>query len=215
MLFLYKITEMNTLEHNKLENILHEGLSNSMSYQEYRALMDELVATQSTTGLDKSEEIVAYTALNEQRMKRWDKTLKVSDEAQQKIASFKGDVTWLVLTESWCGDAAHVTPVIHKVAELNPNITLRMVLRDDNDALMQQFLTNGGKSIPKLIMIDNITGEVVNTFGPRPTAATQLVEDYKAEHGSLTPEFKETLQAWYNKDKGQNTIADLLRLLGL
>ena len=64
-------------------------------------------------------------------------------------------------------------------------------------------------------MIDNITGEVVNTFGPRPTAATQLVEDYKAEHGSLTPEFKETLQAWYNKDKGQNTIADLLRLLGL
>lgn len=212
---MYKITEMNTLEHNKLENILHEGLSNSMSYQEYRALMDELVATQSTTGLDKSEEIVAYTALNEQRMKRWDKTLKVSDEAQQKIASFKGDVTWLVLTESWCGDAAHVTPVIHKVAELNPNITLRMVLRDDNDALMQQFLTNGGKSIPKLIMIDNITGEVVNTFGPRPTAATQLVEDYKAEHGSLTPEFKETLQAWYNKDKGQNTIADLLRLLGL
>lgn len=212
---MYKITEMNTLEHNKLENILHEGLSNSMSYQEYRALMDELVAAQSTTGLDKSEEIVAYTALNEQRMKRWDKTLKVSDEAQQKIASFKGDVTWLVLTESWCGDAAHVTPVIHKVAELNPNITLRMVLRDDNDALMQQFLTNGGKSIPKLIMIDNITGEVVNTFGPRPTAATQLVEDYKAEHGSLTPEFKETLQAWYNKDKGQNTIADLLRLLGL
>ena len=206
---------MNTLEHNKLENILHEGLNNSMSYQEYRALMAELVATQSTTGLDKSEEIVAYTALNEQRMKRWDKTLKVSDEAQQKIASFKGDVTWLVLTESWCGDAAHVTPVIHKVAELNPNITLRMVLRDDNDALMQQFLTNGGKSIPKLIMIDNITGEVVNTFGPRPTAATQLVEDYKAEHGSLTPEFKETLQAWYNKDKGQNTIADLLRLLGL
>lgn len=206
---------MNTLEHNKLENILHEGLNNSMSYQEYRALMAELVATQSTTGLDKSEEIVAYTALNEQRMKRWDKTLKVSDETQQKIASFKGDITWLVLTESWCGDAAHVTPVIHKVAELNPNITLRMVLRDDNDALMQQFLTNGGKSIPKLIMIDNITGEVVNTFGPRPTAATQLVEDYKAEHGSLTPEFKETLQAWYNKDKGQNTIADLLRLLGL
>ncbi|HXJ97210.1 MAG TPA: thioredoxin family protein [Gelidibacter sp.] len=206
---------MNTLEHNKLENILHEGLNNSMSYQEYRALMAELVATQSTTGLDKSEEIVAYTALNEQRMKRWDKTLKVSDETQQKIASFRGDITWLVLTESWCGDAAHVTPVIHKVAELNPNITLRMVLRDDNDALMQQFLTNGGKSIPKLIMIDNITGEVMNTFGPRPTAATQLVEDYKAEHGSLTPEFKETLQAWYNKDKGQNTIADLLRLLGL
>lgn len=204
---------MNTIAHNEIQNILKEGINNSMSYEEYRLLMAELVATQSTTGLDKSEAMVAYTILNEQRMKRWDKTLKVSTEAQEKIAAFKGDVTWLVLTESWCGDAAHVTPVINKVAELNPNINLRMVLRDDNDTLMQQFLTNGGKSIPKLIMIDNDSGKVIHTFGPRPSVATAMVADYKAKHGAVTEEMKENLQLWYNKDKGQSTIADLLLLL--
>ena len=205
---------MDALTHNQIKNILKEGLNNSMSYQDYRLLMAELVATQSTTGLDKSEEIVAYTLLNEQRMKRWDKTIKVSAEAQEKITAFKGDVTWLLLTESWCGDAAHVTPVINKVAELNPNIKLRLVLRDENDALMQQFLTNGGKSIPKLIMIDNISGEVLNTFGPRPNVATTLVKDYITEHGAVTDELKENLQMWYNKDKGQNTIDNLISLLG-
>jgi len=199
----------------KIKALLEEGQNNSMSYQDYRLLMAELVATQSTTGLDKSEAMVNYTVLNQQRMKRWDKTVKVPIEAQQKIADFKGDVTWLVLTESWCGDAAHVIPVISKIAELNPNIDLRLVLRDENDALMSQFLTNGGKSIPKLIMIDNTSGVVLNTFGPRPSIATGLVQDYKIKHGQLTPEFKETLQLWYNKDKGQNTIVDLLALLGL
>ena len=78
---------------------------------------------------------------------------------------------------------------------------------------MNQFLTNGGQSIPKLILIDNATNEVVNTFGPRPSEATKLVLDYKAKHGKLTPEFKEDLQGWYNKDKGQNAISNLVSLL--
>ncbi|TXE09006.1 thioredoxin family protein [Gelidibacter salicanalis] len=205
---------MDTLTQN-LSTLLEFGITNSMPYPAYRALMAEMVATHSTTGLDKSESMVGYTILNEQRMKRWDKTLKVSADAQEKIANFKGDVTWLVLTESWCGDAAHVIPVINKVAELHPNIDLKLVLRDDNDDLMQQFLTNGGKSIPKLIMIDNVSGTVIDTFGPRPTGATQMIEDYMKAHGAITDEIKENLQGWYNKDKGQNTIQDLLTLLGV
>ena len=205
---------MNTAINAELKNILKESLDNSMSYKDYRSLMAELVDSKSTTGLDQSEEMVAYTVLNEQRMKRWDKTVKVSVAAQEKIAGFASDVTWLVLTESWCGDAAHVIPVINKVAELNSHIDLKLVLRDENDALMQQFLTNGGKSIPKLIMIDNTSGAVLDTFGPRPIAATNLVKDYITEHGTVTDELKENLQMWYNKDKGQSTIADLLLLLG-
>lgn len=206
---------MDTLTQDKVKDIIKAGLNNSMDYASFRKLMGKLVDTHSTTGADKSEDMVGYTVLNEQRMKRWDKTIKVGPEAQEKIAGFKGDVTWLVIAESWCGDAAHVVPVINKVAELNDSIDLRIVLRDDNDALMQQFLTNGGKSIPKLIMLDNATDEVVGTFGPRPTGATAMVEDFKIKHGGITPEFKETLQAWYNKDKGQNIVENLLELLDL
>jgi thiol-disulfide isomerase/thioredoxin len=199
----------------ELRDIIDISFDKAISYQDYRDLITELVQTNSTTGNDKSEAMVNYTVLNDRRMKRWDKTVKVSDAMKNRLSKFTGNVTWLVITESWCGDAAHVVPVINKVAELHKGIDLKLVMRDENEALMDQFLTNGGEAIPKLIMIDKASQEVINTFGPRPSQATKLVNDYKAENGSLTAEFKEDLQHWYNSDKGQNTIEDLLELLGV
>ena len=204
---------METLQNTDLKEIIDNSLQKATSYQDYRHLVKQLVEAESTTGNEKTEALANYTMLNDRRMKRWDKTVKVSEDIQEKIKNENINQTWLVLTESWCGDAAHLMPVINKVAELNEGIDFKVVLRDENDALMNQFLTNGGKSIPKLIMIDNETGEVKNTFGPRPSEATKLVNDYKAEHGILTQEFKEDLQGWYNKNKGQNTIDDLVALL--
>jgi thiol-disulfide isomerase/thioredoxin len=204
---------MEILENTMITDIIKDSLNKSMSYDEYRTLVTALIEQQSTTGNDKSETFINYTVLNDRRMKRWDKTVKLSDSAIESIKSFSEKVTWLVLTESWCGDAAHILPVINKVAEQNANIDFRVVLRDDNEHLMNEFLSNGGKAIPKLIMIENETLEVINTFGPRPTIATEMVDIYKTLHGQLTPEFKEDLQRWYNKDKGQSTIADLLGIL--
>lgn len=206
---------MTTLEHISVNNIINESLQKGISYQDYRSMVHDLVEQRSTTGADKSEALINYTMLNDRRMKRWDKTIKVSEELKNRVSSFQGHVTWLVITESWCGDAAHVIPVLNKIAELSEQIDLKLVLRDENEALMNQFLTNGGRAIAKLIMIDNATGEVLNTFGPRPSEATQLVNDYKAKYGALTPEFKEELQGWYNKDKGQNIISDILKLLNV
>jgi len=198
-----------------MESIIALNVTNSKSYQEYRTIVTQLAEQNLTSGNDTSEAMVNYTMLNDRRMKRWDKTIKVSDEVKERVSNFKGDITWLVLTESWCGDAAHVVPAINKIADLSDNIDLKLVFRDENEELMNQFLTNGSKSIPKLIMVDNLSDEVINTFGPRPSKATQLVNDFKAKHGTLTPEFKEELQHWYNTDKGQNTINDLLNLLGV
>ncbi len=207
-------TTMEILENIMTTDIIKESLNKAMSYDEYRTLVTSLVEQQSTTGNEKTEALVEYTKMNDRRMKRWDKTVKLSDDALEKISAYSKKVTWLVLTESWCGDAAHIVPVINKVAAQNDNIELKVVLRDENESLMNQFLTNGGKSIPKLIMVDNDTNTVVDTFGPRPAIATEMVNTYKAQHGKLTPEFKEDLQRWYNKDKGQSTIEDLVKLLG-
>ena len=206
---------MDTLKNILVTDIITESLKRTMSYQEYRDLVKQLVIEESTTGNEKTEALANYTMLNDRRMKRWDKTLKISEEIKEKVSNFYGNVTWLVITESWCGDAAHIIPALNKIAELSQNIELKLVLRDQNEALMDQFLTNGGRSIAKLIMIDNKTGDVLNTYGPRPTAATKLVIDYKETHGELTPEFKEDLQSWYNKDKGQNVMSDVLKMLNL
>jgi len=201
------------LKDKNLNSIIDDSLKKSMSYDEYKHLVSELVENESTTGAEQTEALADYTKLNDRRMKRWDKTIKVPEEAVKKIGAFSDDTIWLVLTESWCGDAAHLMPVMNKIAALNENIDFKVVLRDENEDLMNAFLTNGGKSIPKLIAINNASGDVIGSFGPRPSVATKMVNDYKMEHGSLTPEFKEDLQRWYNKDKGQAAINDLLALL--
>jgi len=95
---------------------------------------------------------------------------------------------------------------------LNDKIQLKLVLRDENLALMDLFLTNNGRSIPKLIVLDNQLN-VLNTWGPRPSFATKMVNDYKVKHGSLDAQFKQDLQVWYNKDKGKNVQEDFVNLI--
>lgn len=195
------------------EQIVQEALPNAVSYEDFRQLMDDHAAQETSTGPNQTEALTNYTMLNQRRMKRLDKTTKLQEEDIAKIKDFKGDVTWLVITESWCGDAAQTMPVMQKIAALSEGITLKVVQRDENLDLIDTFLYNGGRSIPKLVAIDNISGNVITDWGPRPSEATKMVDDYKAEHGKLTPEFKQDLQVWYNKDKGQNTVKDLVNLL--
>jgi len=196
-----------------MKKTIEKSIETSQSYKSYTDLVSKLVSEESTTGNEKTEPFINYTMLNNRRMKRWNKTIKISEEVKEKLAKNENKMTWLALTESWCGDAAHVMPVFNKLAELNDSIDFKVVLRDENEDLMSLFLTDGNKSIPKLIMIDNASGEVINSYGPRPSEATKMVNDYKKEHGKLSLEFKKDLQSWYNNDKGQNTIDDLLKLL--
>jgi len=193
--------------------IIKESINRSISYQDYRELVKQLAEAHSNTGLEKTEDLANYTKLNDRRMKRWDKTIKISEDTQQRISGFNQNITWLVITASWCGDAAHVIPVLNKIAELNTHINLRLVLRDENPELMDAYLTNGKQAIPKVIIVDDKTGNVLNTYGPRPSEAANYVKRFIAKYGKLTPEFKEDLQHWYNKDKGQNVINDLTEIL--
>ena len=209
---------MNTLMQNpvrSLSEIYYNAMDNAMTYGEYRELVSDLATSDSNSGPEVTPSLVNYTQLNNKRMNRWDKTLKISEEIKNKVLSIKTKTTWVVLTESWCGDAAPSLPVMNKLAELNPNIELKIVLRDENLELMDLFLTNGARSIPKLVSLNSQTKEIISEWGPRSTAATKMVEEYKAEHGQLTAEFKQDLQIWYNKDKGQDILNDLANLLAL
>ncbi|WP_174412097.1 thioredoxin family protein [Aquimarina megaterium] len=196
-----------------IPELITQGIDNSYTYQEYKNLISDLLTENKSTGHEQSEALTNYSMLNDRRMKRWDKTLKIDESISTSFSNADLNVTWVVLTEGWCGDAAHVLPVLNKLAELNDGIDLKIISRDDHDELMNNFLTNGGKSIPKLIVFDNQNKEVLNSWGPRPSVATQMVNDYKEQHGSLDPEFKQDLQVWYNKDKGANIAEDVLRLL--
>ncbi|PQJ71849.1 thioredoxin family protein [Polaribacter butkevichii] len=194
-----------------MKNIIKKSLENALSYQEFRALVSNLLAEGKATGHNQSEDLTNYSMLNDRRMKRLDKTIKISENTIAEIQEVKEPQTWLVIAEGWCGDAAQNLPVIAKIAEANKLIDLKLVLRDDNEDLMNLFLTNGGKAIPKLIALDK-EHNVIDTWGPRPTVATQMVADYKAKHGALDAEFKQDLQVWYNKNKGQSVQDDFIKL---
>ncbi|NIJ44419.1 thiol-disulfide isomerase/thioredoxin [Wenyingzhuangia heitensis] len=191
---------------------INTALKNSFSYIDYLEQQNQLVLNGKSSGNSQSDELSNYTKLNHARLKRLTKTQKVNDEIIATINSLTSKITFLVLTESWCGDAAQTVPVIYKIAEQSKNIDLKIAYRDENSSLMNQFLTNGNQAIPKLIILDT-NNKVIADWGPRPTTATQMVNNYKKEHGGLDATFKQNLQVWYNKDKGADTLNDLNNLL--
>ena len=193
-------------------NTIKQALENSFSFADYRKKVTSLIAEGKSTGHTQSEDLLKYSELNETRMNRLGKTIEVTDEIKTKLQNLDKKYIWLVLSEGWCGDAAQIVPVIHKMADVTDKVELKIALRDDNDALMQHFLTNGGKAIPKLIVLDAETLEVVLDWGPRPHGAKQLILDYKEAHGVVDETAKIELQKWYLHDKGisiQNEIVEM------
>ena len=187
------------------------SLENSFGYQDYMDLMEDLVHSESTTG-EINKDRVDFTALNYKRSQRVNKKLQLSELETSVFNELKMKQTWVVITESWCGDAAQTLPVLNKIAEASDNIELRVILRDEHPELMDNFLTNGTRSIPKLVILDSDL-EVITTWGPRTAAATKLVTDYKEKFGKIDAEFKTQLQMWYNKDRGVSIINELTEIV--
>jgi thiol-disulfide isomerase/thioredoxin len=198
-----------------MKDIIDKSLKTAISYEEYKSLVSDLMKEGKSTGPVQNESRANYTKLNNQRMKRLDKQTRLSEEAVNVAGKVNKDFTWLVLTESWCGDAAQTLPVINKFSEANKNIDLKVVLRDENDELMDKFLTNGSKSIPKLIVIENNSKEVVSSWGPRTEKATRMIQEYKEKHGKVDDIIKKDLQVFYNQDKGKQIEKEMVSLLSL
>ncbi len=195
-----------------MKNIILKALDHSFSYKEYREYVSKLISEGKSTGHTQTEDLLHYSELNETRLKRLDKTIKVTSDIEAQIKRLSKKHTWLVISEGWCGDAAQILPIINKMAEVSDFINLKIVLRDDNDELMSQFLTNGGKAIPKLIIL-NENNNVIADWGPRPEPARKLIADYKVANGVVDEPVKIELQKWYLHDKGittQNEIMDLM-----
>jgi thiol-disulfide isomerase/thioredoxin len=192
--------------------LIESSLLKGLTYKEYREKIKNLLSQGLSTGLEQSEALLDYSLLNDKRMDRLDKTLKISDETLNSLKHLNKKFKFLVIAESWCGDAAQILPILNLLAEASTKIDLKIVFRDENEDLMNQFLTNGSKSIPKVIIVDE-KNTVINSWGPRPFIATKMVQDYKEKNGALDAEFKKDLQIWYNKDKGNSTQEDLIKLL--
>lgn len=193
-----------------MTNLNELALGQAVSYSTYRKTVNDLVEEGKTTGTNQEEWLVDYTRLNVQRMNRWDKTWTVPETLEQQLLSIETPMIWLTITEGWCGDAAQVVPIVEKLAAVNPLIQHRLILRDENLEIMDQYLTNGTRSIPKIILMKEEDLSVVGTWGPRPSSAQKLLEELK-QNGTLPKEeLYNQLHAWYAKNKGMEVAQEFM-----
>jgi hypothetical protein len=181
---------------------IHKGIS----YIQYKIRMAEDVDS------NKDEKIKSYIKLNQSRIHRVEKTYTISEEIKNQLKSLRDKTYWLVLTEHWCGDASQSLPVFNSIAEAsNGMITMKLVYRDQHPELMNAYLTDGTRSIPKLIQLGkhfNVTG----IWGPRPSTAQKMVKELKSNPATAAT-YANELHLWYAKDKQQSLEKEITQLL--
>lgn len=186
----------------------------SYTYDQFLDLLDNLLTEGKTTGTNQSEEYLHYAKLNLQRMRRWNKTYEISEGLREKIKKQQPQ-EWWVITEGWCGDSAQNLPAIVKmVTASSGKIKLRIVLRDENPEIMNQYLTNGtSRSIPILVAFDE-QGQQRFRWGPRPEPAHELLLQWKSKaEPEPFEEFEKEMHTWYTQDKGRTLEAEIAALL--
>lgn len=118
----------------------------------------------------------------------------------------------LVLAEDWCGDASSTIPLVAKLVDQVPGLELRVLRRDEHPAVMDQYLTNGSRSIPVVIALDQDYRELGH-WGPRPRELQAWV---MANRGTVPKaELYPKVRQWYARDHGESTLREVLEVAGL
>lgn len=185
-----------------------EFFNKGISFANYMELFEEAVAQGRTSGDNQDDLHVNYTKLNLHRSKRVYKHVDVSAELKSTVEAQTEKIFVIVLTEFWCGDAAQNVPMVCKALELSPNVEVKLVFRDENLELMDKYLTNGGRSIPKIIWFNEQFEELGN-WGPRPHAAQAEMLRLKSLNAPIEKVI-EDMQKWYNADKTKSLQEEIL-----
>ena len=187
-------------------------LNNFLTYDEFVDQFKKQVNELDLNLLNDYERgFYEYRKLNFQRSSRLEKTFEQTEEVKILLSQIVSPQQWIVITESWCGDSAQNLPIIARLASLSDMIDIKIVLRDPNPDFMDLYLTNGGRSIPKLIVFDENDNELFR-WGPRPAEAQNLFTKLKNEGMEKSEIYKE-LHLWYGRNKGKEVELELAQLI--
>jgi hypothetical protein len=157
-----------------------------------------------------------YIPINQQRIRRIRRTIDkhgLSPALLEAVRGVKVGAKMLVLNEFWCGDGAQILPVQEALAQASEGrLEVRVLMRDENVEVMDLFLTNGGRAIPKTLLLDEEL-QVLGTWGPRPKEAMALVKRIKSDP-AIAHTYNLEVHKWYAQDMQQNIQAELAVLLG-
>lgn len=181
----------------------------SMNYTEYQSYSIGQALENGVYG----EEYAQYIKLNNSRSSRVSKTLEIRPDLNALIGGISVRYDWHIITEPWCGDAAQSVPVIANLALLNPIMRLHIHLRDIETEWIEQYLTEGSKSIPIVVVREPCSGEDLFVWGPRPKPAQTLMKSLKTDPTQTKASISEALQRWYIQDKASTIQSEIFQLL--
>lgn len=181
-----------------------------MDFIAYQQIFQDIINDPNPVSPYDNPDYLNYTKLNWARQHRWLKSGILNETLAGIIERTTEPQFWTIITEPWCGDASHNIPFIHRLSELNPLINVEYQLRDAEPFLINQYLTNGSKSIPKLIIADQDNNELA-VWGPRPAGCQALYDQLLKNHVEMEQK-KIALQQWYNADKGISLQIELIAL---
>ncbi len=138
------------------------------------------------------------------------RTARIPDWAREAACVCGVGVRLLVIVEDWCGDASNTVPVLAKLGDEADCLDMRVIYRDEHPDVMDQYLTNGSRSIPIVIALDQEFRELGH-WGPRPFE----IQDWVLESKKTMPlsEVYPKVRRWYAKDRGETTLREVLALL--
>lgn len=182
-----------------------------MTKESYLLHFDNILSSHWNEAPYNDSHFIHYVKMNKSRQDRWMKNADLTPETKHFMQSWDLPTRWIVITEPWCGDAAHVLPFLFKMCELNVHISMEIQLRDGSDSEIEKYLTNGGKAIPILIVRD-LQGNDLFHWGPRPKACQEMV-DLTKNSGASQEELMNAIQQWYNKNKGLDIQLEITKSL--
>ena len=189
---------------------LLDYIKKGYSFDQYlERIEDEL---EEQIELDDPKELVPLFAMNLKQSRDIRKNFRYNPGMEKKAKSYNADLKILVISEGWCEDAAQIVPIVDRLAE-TIGVELKIVLRDENLALMEEYHTDGSFSVPMVIGVTP-EGEEAFRFGPRPAKAMVFTNRFKKDPDKYSKDdFIEDLDRFYLENHGQDIITEILELV--
>lgn len=187
-------------------------LAQSIHFNEFITLNQDLLKAGKTTGLTQTAEYVEFGRVNLARMQRLIKTVVLGPELLATLQKLTVPHTLVIITEGWCGDSAQIVPVLEHIRLACPAMDVVFLLRDEHPELMDQYLTNGARSIPKVICFETSSLKEKWQWGPRPAKLQAEVKQLLARQVSHE-EKGLFVQNWYNSNKTQDIQEEITALV--
>lgn len=193
-------------------NFTAEILEKASSYEEFSEQAEHILTTEVKTPPYDDKFFLSYTEANIKRRAKILSNIQLNKKLYNEISENIKQWTWVIIDEPWCGDASFIVPILRaiEIASLG-EITIRIFGRDSFPEIMEQYLTNNGKAIPKLVCLNKNLKEL-GTWGPRPEALSNLVNEWKPENLDLNEKIKR-VNRWYLKDAGESVQKEFIELI--